>query len=234
MLQDIKVTEKELDYMIKNRSNYGTESYIFKVDHKTAYKIFKTSSPDVLENKFQKVKTLHRKNIDFMVNPLATLSCGSFCIGYKMYFFEDCEWYQFPLNTFFLKDLKNKLLILDDEGIIYGDIWAANLFIFNGKLLLGDSDNIQIDGYLIDLLPTVLSDFYRNKKFNIDVHAFMHNVFVLELVENIACFRRSIENLKSIETSSFHEGGKRLLKDMSTVYTNPSIIKNRYLIDYLK
>ena len=234
MLQDIKVTKKELEYMMKNKDNGGTESYIYKIDDKTAYKIFRTLSPEVLENKFQKIKALHQKSIDFMVNPLATLSCDECCIGYKMYFFENCEWYQFPLYTFYLKDLKNKLLILEDEGIIYGDIRDENLFIFNGNLLLGDSDNIQIDGYLMDILPTVLTDFHRNEKFNIDVHAFMHNIFVIEELEQLSCLRSSIENLENMETSSFHEGGKRLLKDMSTVYTNPSIIKNRYLIDYLK
>ena len=99
MLEDIKLTEKELNYMKVNRDNLGTESYIYKVDERTVYKIFRTQSPEVLENKFQKINALHQKNIDFMVNPLATLSCGDNFVGYQMILLENLEWYQFPLHT---------------------------------------------------------------------------------------------------------------------------------------
>lgn len=235
MLEDIKLTEKELNYMKVNRDNLGTESYIYKVDERTVYKIFRTQSPEVLENKFQKINALHQKNIDFMVNPLATLSCGDNFVGYQMILLENLEWYQFPLHTKSLEVLKRYLLQLEENNIIYGDIWAANLFFMNRKLLLGDSDNIQIDCYRMDILPSVLSDFYHNGKFRIDVHAFMHNLFVLEEVEKISCSSRSgIEDLKNKEPVFFREGGKKLVKDMSTIHTNPSIMKNRYLIDYLK
>lgn len=122
MLENIKLTKKELTYMKESRDNLGIESYIYKVDEKTSYKIFRTQSPEVLENKFQKIKALHQKNIDFMVTPLATLSCDGNFVGYQMILLENLEWYPFPLNTKALKELKKYLLQLEENNIIYGDI----------------------------------------------------------------------------------------------------------------
>lgn len=44
MMKDIKLTKEELNYMKRNNCNHGSESYIYKVDDKTASKIFKISS----------------------------------------------------------------------------------------------------------------------------------------------------------------------------------------------
>lgn len=233
ILRDIKVTKEELDYMKKARDNFGTESYIYRVDEKTAYKIFRTSSFEVLENKFQKLMILSRKNIDFMINPLATLSCCGSLAGYKMIYLEKCEWCRFLVNFYYLKDLKDKLGILENYyGILYGDVVAENLFIYNGKLLLGDCDNTQVDGYSMNIIPVVASNFYKNDRFTVDVHALMHNIFTLQELENT--FITNLSKLENINTHSFDEKGKQLIKDMSKAYQNPGIIKNRYLIDNLK
>ena len=234
VLKDIKVTKEELDIMKKNSERKGTESYIYQKDSKTIFKIFKTESPSVLDNKFQKIILLFKRNIDFMINPIATLSCEGNFVGYQMFFLENCEWYQFPLCTYYFKELKDDLLILEDYGILYGDVWNENLFLFDGKLFLGDSDNIQIDGYPMDMLPYELNDFYTENRFTIDVHAFEHNLFFLEEMEDIRFTRDNIKELDKIDFSYFDEEGKKLIKDMPKVYQNPAIIKNRYLIDNLR
>lgn len=75
------------------------------------------------------------------------------------------------------------MLCLHDHEIIYGDIKGDNFFVnpYDGAIIPGDLDNMQVGDYSIDLMDSFASEFvdkygYTDEK--LDSH--MHNLYTLE------------------------------------------------------
>mgnify|MGYP004512337599 CR=1 FL=1 len=235
MLRNIKLKESEIKNLKDNEYDYGAESRIYKTKIGTVYKIFRDMPKDIQENKFQKVKLLSEKKIDFMVDILSTISYKGKFIGYEMPLIHNCFW-QVNLNEtekiHYLKQLKQFLLTLEDNDITYADIKNDNIFIENHKLKLGDIDNISIDNYKMDLIPAVLDRIYHDGIFEADCHSLMHNRFTVDTLD-----KKIITNFSTISASDFNrysKKGKRIIKKMSLVNRLPSLYNKDYLIDNLK
>lgn len=235
MLHNIELKELEVAHLKGNEYDYGAESKIYKTNRGTVYKIFSDMPKDIQENKFQKVKLLFERNIDFMIDILSTISCNGEFIGYEMPFIKDCFW-QVNLNETekiqYLKQLKQFLLKLEDNDITYADIKDDNIFIENHKLKLGDIDNTSIDNYKMDLIPAVLDRIYHDGIFEADCHSLMHNNFTVYTLD-----KKIITNFSTLSTSDFNRYNKKgngIIKKMSLVNYLPSLYNKNYLIDNLK
>lgn len=241
-MKNIELPEQLIRIAKRDWFRYGTESYIYKVDSNSIYKIFKTDKQEILENKLMKLIKLNKLKIEFLTNPIVTLSYKGQFIGYEMNYNEDdIQWFNTVLTLEekkeYLKSLKEKLLVLEEYGILYPDIKDDNLLINRktGKLNFCDIDNVQIDGLRVDVVQYI-SNYLRkeNSLFDSGIHAFMHNLYTLEQLEEIHIndFIDFIELERTEPFKSFNENQKKILKNM--VLLNEKRIRNGYLIDNLR
>lgn len=235
VLHNIELSEEKIRYLINNKHDYGAESIIYKTNRNTVYKIFRDIPREVLENKYQKVKLLFEKNIDFMVEISSTISCNGQFVGYEMPLIQDCFW-QVNLSDAkkiqYLKKLKQHLLELEDRDIIYADIKDDNLFIQDNRLILGDIDNVSIGNYRMDLIPCVLDEIYHDGVFRMDCHFLMHNCFTINILDDK--FVSDFSNLSEYTFDRYNEKGKEIIKKMSLIKQVPMLCSKDYLIDNLK
>lgn len=240
-MENIEISEQLRHVSKRNWFKFGAESYLYKSDNNSIYKIFKTDKNEILENKLAKLQKLNDLGIEFFINPIATISCKGQFIGYKMNYDEnDMQWF----NTFltleekkkYLKILKEELLILEEYGILYPDIKDDNLLINRktGKLKFCDIDNVQIDVLKVDSTQYI-SRILQNKDnlFDTSIHAFMHNIYAIEELEGIQIYDfDSLIELESIKRfKSFNQKQTEILNNMILVKKNK--IRNSYLIDNL-
>ncbi len=235
MLRKIDVTQDFLDNIGKYKYDFGAESHIYKLNEKSVYKIFRKISDETLENKYQKLKLIDSKNIDFMPRILSALFCKDKFVGYEMPFYKNQFWnvcLTRDEKVNYLSTLKQYLLELEDKNITYVDLKEDNLFIENSKLILGDIDNSIVEDYRIDLIPSNICSLYDNGKFIVDCHSLMHNCFTINTLEDK--FVVNLSRLESFESDMYTDDGKKLIKKMANVYNRPEQVGKDYLIDYLK
>ena len=241
-MKNIEISKELVEKAQENHYDYGAESYIIKSSHNTLYKIFKEKDPNVLENKLQKVIRIPKKKVDFFTNPISTLSCEGNFVGIEMNYVEDeSAWWKYNLNPIekikLLLDLKEKLLILEDKNIIYGDIKDDNILINKNRkeIKFCDVDNISIDEYKMDLHPAVLK--ITKLEDASSIHSFMHNFFTLDQLECPGLsYDRVLYNLNDYELFNFNLNAYNILREMSMLKERQKvkIYTGGYLIDNLR
>lgn len=245
MLPNKKVSQRFL-IESKTRNICGqSESYIVRASSNTLYKIFKEDKPNILENKFQKLCKLYEKNIEFLTNPISTLSYNGLCVGYELkeeVSYKTWDGTYIPVSTVvtYLKELKKMLLKLDENGITYTDFKEDNILIdmATKKMKLCDIDNVSVDSLPSDKLLAVLKVIDLEKHPDFDVHAYMHNLFVIKEVlgisrENFSIFPLTItEREKFYINKSFTKEGLDIVEEMATIRKDPNNFSKRYLIEY--
>lgn len=242
-MNNIEITTDMLFELNKNRLSNGIESYIYKLDSDYIYKILKTPNKEELENKLAKIVKLQKLGISFLTTPIATLSYQNEFIGYQMAYDEnDLNWSQIDMSkdekVRYLKQLKDKLFILEEYGILYIDIKKENILInkATGNLKLCDIDSVQIGNLKADMFRYVAT-YLRGDDllFDSSIHAFMHNIYTLDVLEDIDSiyFQEDLNILSDIQPlKSFNEQQKPIIENM--VKLKKKEICNRYLIDNLR
>lgn len=256
ILQDVKITEQELQYFMTktNEYNHGSEGIIIRQnDKRKVRKIFHQnfgkSATDIeniekiSENKLRKLEKLYQiSNFDNDVKIINTVSCDERLVGYDM--ISEKINYPYTNNELskeekikFLKQIKKKLEYFHSLGIVYGDVRPENILIDkrNKHISFCDLDNIQIDQNPIDLFHYCICHF-QNEDSLIDesIDRYMYNLLVLNemFYEHYDYFHLS-EKVKndSIDIDELNDKGKINIKKMRNVQHK---YMGGYLIDNLK
>lgn len=243
-MENLDVSKKELEIIKMGLKYSGSEANIYEATNKSLYKIFESLSKKELENKKKKIELLIKKQIPFFKNPIRTLLCEGKFIGYELeYDLNDIIWWNVCIpkeeKIKQLKVLKQKLIFLEKEGIIYGDLKDDNLLINSktNEISFCDVDNVQIDNYRMDKILNVLQPLYNsNGIYKSDIHIYMHNLFTLnELICNSASYKEMLIFLKTINFESispFNDKGNDVVKQIVKQNKNTRI-SPVYLIDNL-
>lgn len=247
-LKNIELSDEEVAYYIDNYFDYGSESTIYKASNHQAYKIWRDDSALSKEKvrarnerKMQKIIRYHRKQIDYITQPLATLSNHGNCIGFAMDYSPDDD---ILLISPIERDERLEILrslpeILDyfyNEGIIYGDIKNDNILV-NRKtksITFCDIDNSKVEDLPMDIQPEELESFIANYGQEDDkIHAYMHNLLTLEQLDDEVCMYEEV--IEKISQNEYHglvaEPGKVLLKEMKKITPQYS---GEYIVNYIK
>ena len=179
----------EIDKTILERPiNHGAEAKIY-ADDNYLYKIFNFVDDKMLSNKIEKLKLLHELNLD--VKPLYFVALNSNIIGYSM----DKKYIDYkPLNSFDknvnrkldnLKKLKDKLDILHNQGIIYGDLKLSNVLEHNGDVVLCDIDNVKIDEYDFDTFGYLQNLYLKAFEADIYLDNYMFNALAISYLNHV-------------------------------------------------
>lgn len=259
ILRDIKISEKELNYILSNcdGNDHGSEGIIIKQDDKrNVRKIFfdhfgllyptEEKTGRIRENKLSKLDKLYQiNNFDNDVKVSNSVSCNGKLVGYDMV----SDKINYPYVTApllrdekikFLKQIKKKLEYFHGLGIVFGDVRNGNILIDKRKKNISfcDLDNIQIDRNPIDLINRYIIDF-PNKDLLVDKKAdyYMYNLLLLnELLYEHYDYEHILKKISSNldfdkDIDLFNETGITNIKKMVNV-------KNKYtggyLIDNLK
>ena len=155
----------------------------------------------------------------------------------------DKQWFNtylsFEEKIAYLEELKEKLLVLEEFGILYSDIKDDNFLINSatGELKFCDVDNVQIDGLRVDTTQVISRSLRdENNLFDNSVHAFMHNIYTLEQLANIDIY--TMDDLVELVENPrqgliiFNKNKEQIIKNM--VLVKKKNVSNRYLIDNLK
>jgi serine/threonine protein kinase len=166
----------------------GYESYIYKVDG-MLYKIFKTTDKKVLLNKQAKEEILHCLNIKH-IKPIDFIEINGVIQGYTE---EEKIGYQ-TLDMFqnsrkeklkILKNVLNELIILHNNGIIYGDLNLNNILVNNGDVCFCDLDNSCIENYDFDVLSFNEQQYLNQAKSSIYLDNYMLNLVTISYLSRI-------------------------------------------------
>lgn len=189
-IPNIELSEKQVYELLgKNKVFSGGEAVICESNSPfSLYKIFYDHERilPIGVNKLEKINELYRKQLDYSVKPLATISLNDVIIGYEMssdFQLESYKLYQLSEDEllYFLKQTKYILEYFSNQGIIYGDIDPRNI-LFNrktGEIQFCDMDNIQIGDYPMDKIPCGLTHYNLVRGIDAGVHSFMHNIMTL-------------------------------------------------------
>ena len=231
-----KLNEKQIYQLLTTgKVTRGAEGVICKgANPYTLYKIFvNTNTPVAMgENKEKKILELYKKQIQYSIKPIGTVSFNDVIIGYEMideYSFDNYQLYQLDKQEliYFLKETKKILEYYNANNIVYGDIDPKNI-LFNkdtGEIKFCDMDNIQINQYKIDKLPYTLNYYCEARGIDDGVHPYAHNQMSLNAFD-CDCFCSSKKELKK----TFSKEGLKTIKSMR----NPLNFKNDYLITRIK
>lgn len=244
-MENLDVSQKELESIKSKFKYWGYESSIYEASEKSLYKIFINMPRKKLRNKKKKIELLYDMQIPIFRNPIRTLSEEGRFIGYEIEWNKnDVLWSNSSIveenKIEMLKKLKDSLLFLEQEGIIYGDLKADNLLInsVTNELNFCDLDNTQIEKYKMDTLLNVIYMYHSNRRlYQNDVHAYMHNLFTLnELIYHTSKYddlMYEIENYTEEFTTLFNESGKEVIKCIAKQKRKKKV-EPLYLIDNLK
>ena len=235
-IPNIKLTEQEFKYLITScRVGFGGEATICEGSRSyTLYKLFsKFHEPKPMgDNKEKKIIELYNRQIDYSVKPLSTISVNDMIVGYEMTNEFDLESANLCFLTneqliYFLKESKRILEYFSKKGIVYGDIELRNMLINrdSGRLVFCDMDNVKLDDYDMDLLPTSLIEYSSLRGIDDGVQPYMHNRLTLRALGlDLLC--SSKYELKK----TFKRPGRKIIESMR----NPLDFKGEYAIEHIK
>ena len=235
-IPNIKLTEEEFKYLITQcRVGFGGEATICEGPRSyTLYKLFSNMrEPKPMgDNKEKKIIELYNRQIDYSVKPLSTISVNDMIVGYEMTNEYDLDSANLCYLTneqliYFLKESKRVLEYFAKKGITYGDIELRNILINrdSGRLVFCDMDNIKLDDYEMDLLPTALIGYSDIRGIDDGVQPYMHNRMTLRAL--------GLDDLltpKSDIRKTFKRPGRKIIESMK----DPKDFKNEYVIEYIK
>lgn len=186
------------NYIVKKIGN-GLESEVFLYYNKGSFealKIFKREihyktdngivirkvTEEMLENKKRKIELLSKEpclNNDLKITSLVYNKDSRF-IGYTSKYeltesFNDYSFKSFHIRLELLKKLKERINILNENGIYIGDFINLNNFaIKDGNVFLFDIDNYYVKGLDFDFDNMFINDYLKknNDISNIDVYCF--------------------------------------------------------------
>lgn len=236
LMPNIKLTEEQIKrLLVRYRICRGGEATICSGDsYGTVYKIFENNGQPrfMSDNKRRKVIELYKRDLEYSVKPLSTISYDGGVIGYSMttdYDFETYKTYQLSRAELiqFLKESRVALEYFANEGIVYGDVAPRNILfnVMTGEVLFCDMDNTQIGNYKIDKMPTRLLEYQREDLFDTKANAFMHNHMTLSALDLDAYCSFSWDIRKQFERPA-----QKVIKAMS----NSKNFNGEYIVDYLK
>lgn len=145
--------------------NEGFESKLY-LKEGILYKIFKTEDKSILKNKIEKLEILKSYKMED-INPLDFIQINGKIKGYTMLPFKDSK----PLDIFLhnkkeklriLKIILEKISILHQKHIIFGDINISNILIQNGQVHFCDYDNYKVENFNFDI-TNCLENIYLSK-----------------------------------------------------------------------
>ena len=170
----------------------GYESSIYK-DNDILYKIFKTDNKKLLDNKMKKLELISNKiwlEKCFVSMPINLIMADDNFIGYTAQYkpgFE--EFNSFEKDTQkkveYLKRIKELIVQLHINNILFGDIRHCNILSKNGNMRFSNYDNISIGDYGFDT-TNYAEDIYINElgiDENLDIY--MYNLLVISNFTNI-------------------------------------------------
>lgn len=208
MLPHIELSEEEYQKLWQCKFvGYGSEANVFR-DGDEVVKIFRDDFgqkklteeevEEVRENKFQKIKLLASKEIfDNPFKPLISYSYQGRFIGYRGKFFRcfdiqdsfdfgvpDRE-VTFDEKVFYLKEIRRKLKLFHEDGLVYGDIKTDNILVdFSQQLVIFfDIDNMKVWDYPIDIKTHFANDFmHKYGVLDEKLDSYMMNLMTIELL----------------------------------------------------
>lgn len=248
-MPNYKLTETEYIDIRCNPLAGGSEGVICEWDQNSVVKFFSEVYANITqeqieairENKLRKLIALYKKNLQNPILPIATVSKNGQFIGYVMtkgIGTNGLQVLQFDWKTKLQLLRKSKELLMDfhEQGIINGDVRLTNVLFdrTTGNAAFCDLDNMQVDGYLADLIPTIVKNYQKLRGVPIQpydqtVDIVLHNTMMLQLFCNTASINPEVLERKPID-EYLNEEGKQILID----YKHPKQkIKQGYLCDYL-
>lgn len=232
MIPNIELSKKQI-YNLLNEQKIFTGGEAIVCESDTSYSLYKIFSKNGIiypmgENKEAKIKLLFDMQLDYMVKPIKTLSFQDIIIGYEMtsnYIFDTYKAHQLSNKELidFLYKTKMILKYFQKYNIIYGDIDFRNILLNRDtmEIIFCDIDNIKINNYPMDTIPSELVNFNFDSK----IHSYMHNIMTLKAF-NLDYYCSSSFAIKK----HFKNGAKKIIFSMQ----NDENFEDKYLIDYIK
>ena len=250
-LPNIKLSTEEYNQLRTTYYfDYGSESQIIR-DGKYIIKLFKEdfghcqASEKVIEtirtNKQQKLILLHSmKTFANTLKPLATYSYQDKLVGYRGVYLE-CPTLQDTYLTkrekvHYLRQIKAKLELFHNQGIIYGDIKDDNIFIdtAHNNIIFGDIDNMQVFDYPIDTFNFHAKEFaFKYGTIDQKLDSYMFNLLTIQqFIDRDLMYDDIIHSLEAcfIPPEINCQNNQKLIREI--VYVNKNY-SGKYLIDNL-
>lgn len=166
----IKVSDSIYKTYPKHR---GHESKIYEQDG-ILLKIFNTSNIEILKNKREKLEIISSLDIDD-AKPIDLIEINNVIKGYTMlddgYKVLDIYKQRNRKKIETLKIIKNKLNILHQNNIIFGDLNPGNILTNGIKIHFCDLDNVKIGNLNFDALNVCQKRYL----FNLDPDEYLDN-----------------------------------------------------------
>ena len=191
MLKNIELSSDDLTKLLLYSSiSCGSEGIILDAGKNIAYKIFgdflsNDKVTSMSDNKFSKIKKLYELDLDSLVKIYSTISMNGELIGYSMSYdkkdftFNDIH-YPNEYIIFVLKKLKEILLELARNDIVYGDVHDQNILINHRKksVKMCDIDNMMVAGFPMDLKGSTINNYIKDRDNMVDstLDAYMYNI----------------------------------------------------------
>lgn len=232
MIPNLQLNKKQINSLLNEHKVFsGGEAIICESDNPcTLYKFFyKNGKIATMEkNKVLKIKLLFDMQLEYMVKPTKLLSFNDEVIGYEMttdYDFDTYKSYQLSNKELidFLYKTKEILIYFQNKGVTYGDVDFRNILLNRNtmEILFCDIDNVKINDYPMDIIPSDLINFDLDG----NVHAYMHNIMTLKAF-NLDIYCSSNFAIKK----SFKNNGLKIILSMH----DKKSFNDEYLIDYIK
>lgn len=165
----------------------GYESFVFSLGNEVVKILNKEIISDDLEMRIDALGDIKELNKALSI-PTKSLYLNMDFIGFYMkYAGIDLKRYLIENDVSFdelvriLKDIKEKLVFLHQYGIVHGDIQLKNIMIHDGRIKIGDSDNIKFGTYNDVLLNDMT--LYLSKYFGIthllDLYSLNYITYIL-------------------------------------------------------
>ncbi|MCI8347087.1 MAG: hypothetical protein HFJ12_03965 [Bacilli bacterium] len=240
-MENLELSEKKLENIRLELKFQGSEAHLYRATDHSLYKIFGEVVKTRLKNKKKKIELLHEMQIPFFKNPIRTLTLDGEFIGYEIEWDpQDRAWCKYSLSNKdkmeLLRELREKLKILSNKKIVYGDLKDDNILInkITGKLSFCDIDNTQIGDLRMDLVQRSLKPFCdKNSLYDENAQIYMHNLYTInELYKKFDTYQNLLLYLQetSLKDSPFNENGNKIVKQLC----QRKSIRSDYLIDNLK
>lgn len=194
MLNNIKLSRREVFALKDKKINYGGESIIVRPEiPNVIYKLYRESVPqEERENKHRKLELVKERQIRFITQPQGVLTCDGKIVGHAYdYDKEDISMLLAPLTTkekiSYLRRIKLILNYFKRNGIIFADLKSDNILINErtGRIKFCDIDSIQIDRLKTNVHEEYLVPSFKGDILDEEVHVYLHNLMIIdELLTN--------------------------------------------------